>query len=225
MRICNPVQYNRYVETDYTSEGGKKYKMHTKDTAGKTAPSVARAKQAQAPETAGEPEPEEPVPPPPLGGLGDDSLEGLGAAFSGPSVGGPEGKEEEKKKESVDMGIGEENPGDGHEPSDEIPLDNRPVESAPSASYHPAVPSPTTSTLQATHPATSSPITTPHMAERLGFTGMPYSTYGLTPAATAPFMVTAVSNQWHPAPSTPVFMCLCHNATMMTITDLLRVYT
>ena len=31
------------------------------------------------------------------------------------------------------------------------------------------------------------------MAEGLGFTGMPYPTYGVTPAATAPPMATAVS--------------------------------
>ena len=34
----------------------------------------------------------------PLSGLGDDSLEGLGAAFSGFSVEGPEGKHKEKEK-------------------------------------------------------------------------------------------------------------------------------
>ena len=69
----------------------------------------------------------------------------------------------------------------------------KPVESAPSASDHPAVPSPTTTTLPATHPATSSRTTTPPMAEGLGFTDMPYLTYGVTPAATAPPMATAVS--------------------------------
>ena len=31
------------------------------------------------------------------------------------------------------------------------------------------------------------------MAERLGFTGMPYPTYGVTPAATLPPLATAVS--------------------------------
>ena len=31
------------------------------------------------------------------------------------------------------------------------------------------------------------------MAEALGFTGMPYPTYGVTPAATVPPMATAVS--------------------------------
>ena len=51
----------------------------------------------------------------------------------------------------------------------------------------------TTTTFPATHPATSSPTTTPPMAEGLGFTGMPYPTYGLTPTATVPPMATAVS--------------------------------
>ena len=128
-----------------------------------------------------------------LSGLGDDSLEGLRAAFSGLSVGGPEGKQKEKEKEAVDMGVEEADPGDGHEPSDEVPFDDKPVESAPSASDYPAVPSPTTTRLPATHPATSSTTTTPPMAEGLGFAGMPYPTYGGTPAATVPPMATAVS--------------------------------
>ena len=113
---------NQYVETDYTSEGRKKYNMDTKDTAGKTATSVAPAKPAPAPKPAGEPEPEEPVPSVPVSGRGDDSLEGLGAAFSGLSVGGPEGKEKEKEKKAVELGVEEEDPGDGHEPSDEVPF-------------------------------------------------------------------------------------------------------
>ena len=93
----------------------------------------------------------------------------------------------------MNMGIEEEYPGDEHKPSDEVSFDDKPVESAPSASHYPAVPFPPTSTLPATHPATSSAKTTPPMAEGLGFTGMPYSTYGVTPAATAPPMATAVS--------------------------------
>ena len=129
----------------------------------------------------------------PLSGLGEDSLEGLRAAFSGRSVVGPEGKKKEKEKEAVDMGAKEVDPGDGHRQSDEVPFDDKPVESAPSASDYPAVPSPTTTTLPATHPATSSPATAPPMAEGLGFTGMPYPTYGVTTAATAPPMATAVS--------------------------------
>ena len=129
----------------------------------------------------------------PLSGLGDDSLEGFGAAFSGLSVGEPAGKEKAKEKEAVDMGVEEADPGDGHEPSDDVPFDDKPVESAPSTSDYRAVLSPTTTTLPATHPATSSPTTTPPMAEYLGFTGMPYPTYGVTPAATVPPMATTVS--------------------------------
>ena len=124
------------------------------------------------------------------------------------SVGGPEGKENEKEKEAVDMGVEEVHPGDGHKPSDEVPFEDKPVESAPSAFDHRAVPSPTTTTLPATYPATSSPTTTPPMAEGLGFTGMPYSTYGVTPAATV-----------------PVFLSLCRAAMKMTMTDALRVCT
>ena len=84
-------------------------------------------------------------------------------------------------------------PGDGYRPSDEAPFEDLPVESAPSGSDFPAVPSPTTTTLPGIHPATSSPTTTPPMAEGLGFTGMPYPTYGETPAAIVPPMATAVS--------------------------------
>ena len=167
--------------------------MDTKDTAETTAPSVAPAKPAPAPKSAGEPEPEEPVPSVPLSGLGDDSLEGLRAAFSGLTVGGLEGKEKEKEKQAVDMGAKEVHPRDGYRPSDEAPFEDTPVESAPSASDFPAVSSPTTTTLPAAHPATSSPTTTRPMAEGLGFTGMLYPNYGVTQAATVPPMATAVS--------------------------------
>ena len=131
--------------------------MDTMDTIETTEPSVAPAKPAPAPKHAGEPETEEPVPSVPLRGLADDSMEGLRAAFSGLTVRGPEGKEKEKEKQAVDMGAEEVHPGDGHGPSDEAPFEDTPVESAPSASDFPAVPSPTTTTLPATHPAISSP--------------------------------------------------------------------
>ena len=167
--------------------------METKDTAETTAPSVAPAKPAPAPKPTGEPEPEVPVPSVPLSGLRDDSLDGLAVAFSGLSVGGTEGKEKEKEKQAVDRGVKEAYPGDGYGPPDEAPFQDTREESAPSASDLPAVPFPTTTTLPAAHPATSSPTTTPPMAEGLRFTGMPYPTYGVTPAATMPPMATAVS--------------------------------
>ena len=167
--------------------------MQTKDTAETTGPSVATAKPAPAPKPAGEPEPEEPVRSLPFSWLGDDSREGLRAAFSGPSVRGPEGKQKEKEKQAVDMGAKEVHPGDRYRPSDEEPFEDTPVESAPSASDFPAVTSPTTTTIPATHSATSSPTTTPPMAQGLGSIGMPYPTYGWTPAATVPPMATAVS--------------------------------
>ena len=129
----------------------------------------------------------------PLRRRGDDSLEGLRTAFSGLSVDGPEGKRKEKEKGAVDMEVEEEDPGDEHDPSDEVPFDDKPAESEPSASNHRAAPSPTTTTLPATHPATSSPTTIPPMADGLGFTGMPYPTYGGTSLATAPPIATAVS--------------------------------
>ena len=167
--------------------------MDTKDTAATTAPSVAPAKPAPAPKPAGEPEPQEHVPSVPLSGLGDDSLEGFRAAFSLPSVGRPEGKEKEKEKQALDMGAEEIDPGDGHGPSDEVPFEDKPVESALSTSDYPAVPSATTTTLPATHLATSSPTTTPPMADGLDFTGMPYPTYDVTSAATVPPMATVIS--------------------------------
>ena len=92
--------------------------MDTKDTAETTGPSVAPARPAPAPKPAAEPEPDEPVPSVPLSGLGDDSLEGLRAAFSGLSVRGPKGKEKEKEKQAVNMGAEEVHPGDGYGRSD-----------------------------------------------------------------------------------------------------------
>ena len=93
----------------------------------------------------------------------------------------------------MDRGVEEAYPGNGYGIPDEAPFEATPEERAPSASDLPAVPSPTTTTLPATNPPTSSATTTPPMAECLGFTGMPYPTYGVTPAATVPPMATAVS--------------------------------
>ena len=81
--------------------------MDTRDTVETIAPSVVPAKPAPAPKPAGEPEPEVPVPSVPLSGLRDDSLDDLVVAFSGLAVRGPEGKEKEKEKQAVDMGVEE----------------------------------------------------------------------------------------------------------------------
>ena len=129
--------------------------MDIKDTAETTAPSVAPAKPAPAPKPAREPEPEVPVPSLPLSGLRDDSLDGLAVAFSGLSVRGLESKEKEREKQAVDRGVEEAYPVDGYGPPDEAPFGDTPEESAPSASYLPAVPSLTTTTLPAAHRATS----------------------------------------------------------------------
>ena len=153
----------------------------------------------------------------PLSGLVDDSLDGLGAAFSGLSVGPSEGKEKETGKEAVDMGAGGVH--HGHDPTDEVFFEDKSSESAPCTSEHPAVPSPTTSTLPASHPAISSPTTTPPMAEGLGLSGLPYPTYSVDS------WQLHSANQSHPAPSTPVSVSLCRVATLMTITDPLRVCT
>ena len=93
----------------------------------------------------------------------------------------------------MDMGIEEEDPGDEHDPPDEVPFDNKPSERVPRAPDHPAAPSRTTTTIPVTHRATSSHTTTAPMAECLGFTGMPCPTYGVNLVATAPPMATAVS--------------------------------
>ena len=93
-----------------------------------------------------------------------------------------------RSKQWTARGVKEAYPGDGYGPPDEAPFEDTPEESAPSASDLPAVPSPTTTTLPVAHPATSSPTTTPPMAEIPGFTGMPYPTYGLTLDATLPTM-------------------------------------
>ena len=125
----------------------------------------------------------------PLSGREYDSLEDLGAAFSGLHVRSPE---KEKEKESEDMEAEEGEPEGEQEPSDEVAFDDKPSESAPSTSEQPAASSPTATTHPATHLATSSPTTTPPMAEGLGFTGMPYPTSGVDPVATAPPMAMAV---------------------------------
>ena len=133
----------------------------------------------------------------PLSGLEDDSLECLAAPFSGLSVGKSEGKA--KEEEAVDMGAKEADPGGDHDQSDEVRFDDKPSESAPSTSEPPAPPSPYATTHPATHPATSLSTTAPPMAEGLGFTGMPYPTYGVDPVAFAPRMALGVSGPVAPS--------------------------
>ena len=146
---------------------------------------MALAKLAQKPKLAGEPELHNLVPLVPLSGLEDDSLGSLGAAFSELHVRTPEGKAKEKD-------TGEGGAEDGHVQTDDVSSGERPSKSAPGATEHPAASSPMASTHPATHAATSSPTTTPPMAEGTCFTGMPYPTYGVEPLATEPPMAHLV---------------------------------
>ena len=139
--------------------------MDTKDTAETTAPSVAPVKRAPKPKLAGGLHPEDPTSSVPLSEPKDDSLDlsDLGAAFSELRVGSPECKEKEKEKETGKGGARKDCEGE-HERSIDAPSGNKPSESTPGATEHPATSSPTATTLLATHPAISSPTTTPPMA-------------------------------------------------------------
>ena len=104
-------------------------------------------------------------------------------------------------------------------------------EGAPSASGLHASPSPTTTTLPTPDPAatTSTPITTPPMAEGTGFTGMPtYPAYGVDPSTTAFLEATTGSEpvasssapRWyaadyhHPLPATGAYVDVPGYATL-----------
>ena len=114
----------------------------------------------------------------------------------------------------------------GHDPTSESTF-----EGAPSASGLHASPSPTTTTLPTPDPAaaTSTPITTPPMAEGTGFTGMPtYPAYGLDPSTTAFPEATTASEpvasssapRWyaadyhHPLPATGAYVDVPGYATL-----------
>ena len=118
--------------------------------------------------------------------VAEDSLEGLQSAFRALSVEEVVTHPVKRKRESEkDAGesIADEGEGQGqdlmHDPT---------FEGAPSASGLHASPSPITTTLPIPDPAaaTSTPTTSPPMAEGTGFTGMPtYAAYGLGPPTTA----------------------------------------
>ena len=105
------------------------------------------------------------------------------------------------------------------------------LEGGPRASGLHASPSPTTTTLPTPDPAaaTSTPITTPSMAEGTGFAGMPtYPVYGVDPSTTAFPEATTASEQvasssaprWyaadyhHPLPATGAYVDVPGYATL-----------
>ena len=114
----------------------------------------------------------------------------------------------------------------GHNPTSESTF-----EGAPSASGLHASPSPTTTTVPTPDPAaaTSTPITTPSIAEGTGFTGMPtYPAYGVNPPTTALPEATTTSEtvasssapRWyvadyhHPLPATGAYVDVAWYATL-----------
>ena len=129
------------------------------------------------------------VPSVPLHGpvdVADDSLDGLQSAFQALSVKGVDTNTVNRRRESEkDAGesMADEGVDDGHNPTN-----GSTFEGAPSACDLHASPSPTTTTLPTPDPAaaTSTPISTPPMAEGTGLTGMPtYPACGVNPPTTA----------------------------------------
>ena len=129
------------------------------------------------------------VPSVPLHGpvdVADDSLKGLQSAIRALSVKVVDTNLVKRKRErEKDAGesMADEGVDHGHDPTSDSTF-----EGAPSASGLHASPSATTTTLPTPDPAaiTSTPITTPPMAEGTGFTGMPtYPAYGVNPPTTA----------------------------------------
>ena len=191
-----------------------------------------------APEAPAMPAPGEPGPGPsavpslPLHGpvdVVDDSPKGLQSAFRALSVEevdtNPVNRKREREKDAgesmADEGVGHE-----HDLTSESTF-----EGAPSAPGLHASPSPTATTLSTPDPAatTSTPITTPPMAEGTGFTGMPtYPAYGVDPSSTAFPEATTTSEpvasssapRWyaadyhHPLPATGAYMDVPGYATL-----------
>ena len=191
-----------------------------------------------APEAPAMPAPGEPgpgagaVPSVPLHGpvdVVDDSLEGLQSAFRALSAEevdtNPVKRKREREKDAgesmADAGVDCE-----HDQTSESTF-----EGAPSASGLHASPSSTTTTLPTPNPAaaTSTPITTPPMAEGTGFTGMPtYPAYGVDPSTIAfPKATTAAepvasssapcwyaADYHHPLPATGAYVDVPGYATL-----------
>ena len=159
----------------------------------------------------------------------DNSLKGLQSTFRALSVEevdtNPVKRKREREKDAGES-MAEEGVDHGHDPTSESTF-----EGAPSASGLRASPSPTTTTLPTPDPAatTSTPITTPPMAEGTGFTGMPtYPAYGVNPPTTAVPEATTASKpvasssapRWyaadyhHPLPATGAYVDVPRYATL-----------
>ena len=124
----------------------------------------------------------------------DESLEGLQSAFRALSVEevdtNPVKRKREREKDAAES-MEDEGVDHGQDPTSESTF-----EGAPNASGLHASSSPTTTTLPTPDPAaaTSTPITTPPMAEGTGFTGMPtYPAYDVDPSTTAFLEATTAS--------------------------------
>ena len=191
-----------------------------------------------APEAPAMPAPGEPGPGPsavpsvPLHGpvdVVDDSLEGLQLFFRALSVEevdpNPVKRKEEREKDAGES-MADEGVDHGHDPTSESTF-----EGAQRASSLHASPCPTTTTLPAPDQAaaTSTPTTTPPMAEGTDFTGMPtYPAYGVKPPTTAFSEATTTSEpvasnsapRWyaadyhHPLPATGVYVDVPGYATL-----------
>ena len=156
-------------------------------------------------------------------------MEGIQSAFRALSVEEVDTHSVRRKGErEKDAGksIADKRADQGHDPTNDPAF-----EGAPSASGLHASPSPITTTLPAPDPAaaTSTPITTPPMAEDIGLTGMPtYPAYGVNPPTTASPEATTTSEpvtssfapRWyaadyhHPLPATGAYVDVPGYATL-----------
>ena len=191
-----------------------------------------------APEAPAMPAPGEPGPGPsavpsvPLHGavdVADDSLEGLHSAFWALSVEEVDTNPVKRKRERQ-KDAGESMADEGVDHGHDLKSDST-FEGAPSASGLHASPFSTTTTLPTPDPAaaTSTPITTPPMAQGTCFTGMPtYPAYGVNPPTTAFPEATTTSEpvasgsapRWyaadyhHPLPATGAYVDVPGYATL-----------